>query len=201
MENEDLKKIWNSFNKNIENQEKAKEQILKQIISKRSEFKLLIMKYQSLLGVFLPPFILIFLIIPIIKNATITPYFIIGAVFMVFVLLYSFLQAIKYYKLLNLIKPAFEPVIKTQKRILTVKKFMIQLQKKRNIFFPITASAFMLISWDNIHYELPIKITLLLVITIGIYFWGRLKQKLYFNDMIDSIDMEIKELEEYNISE
>lgn len=197
MKNDDLKEIWSTFNKNIDSAEKTNKQILKQMISRKSEMKLRIMKFQSILGILIKPFILIFVVIPMIIDNEKTLYLLIGSGLISLVFIYGFIQSINYYKLLNLVKPAFEPVIKTQERILTLKRFMVQLQKNRNIFFPIVASAFILILWDKINYELPIKIALLIGTSIGIYFWGNLKYKMYFQDRIDSIDLEMNELKEY----
>ncbi len=197
MENEDFKNIWNAFNKNIDSVEKTKKQVLKQMISGKSEMKLQIMKFQSILGILLPPVVLILLIVPMVKSVAITPYFVTGVVLLIFVLIYSFVQALNYYKLLNLVKPAYEPVIKTQKRILTLKKFMAQLQTRRNISFPVIAAAFILILWDRINFNQPANIAIIAVTIIGVYFWGKLKYRLYFKDRINSIDLELKELEEY----
>ncbi len=197
MENDDLKNIWSTFNKNIDGAEKTNKQILKQMISRKSGFKLQIMKFQSILGIIITPFILLFVVIPMILENEKTLYLLIGSIMISVVFIYGFIQSIFYYKLLNLVKPAYEPVIKTQERILTLRKFMAKLHKNRNIIFPILVSAFVLISWDNINYELPIKIALLLGPSIGIYFWGNFKYKLYFRDRIDSIDLEMNELNEY----
>jgi uncharacterized membrane protein (Fun14 family) len=197
MENDDLKNIWSTFNKNINSAEKTNRQILKQMISRKSEIKLQIMKFQSILGILIIPFILLFVVVPMILNNERTIYLLIGSVLISVAFIYGFIQSINYYKLLNLVKPAFEPVKKTQERILTLRKFMVQLKKTRNIFFPILASAFVLISWDNINYKLPIKIALLLGTSIGIYFWVNFKYKLYFRDRIDLIDIEMNELNEY----
>ncbi len=197
MENDDLKNVWRTFNNNIESAKKTNKQILKQMISRKSEFRLQIMKLQSILSILITPLILIFVVIPMIIHNEKTIYLLIGSVLISVVFIYGFIQVINYYKLINLVKPAFEPVIKTQERILTLRKFMVQLQKSRNIFFPIVTSGFILISWDKLNYELPVKIVMLLGISIGIYFWGNLKYKLYFRDRIDSIDFEISELKEY----
>ena len=172
MENDDLKNIWSTFNKNIDSAEKTNKQILKQMISRKSEFKLQIMKFQSILGILITPIILLFVVIPMILENEKTLYLLIGSVLISVVFIYGFTQSINYYKLLNLVKPAYEPVIKTQERILTLRKFMVQLHKNRNIIFPILASAFVLISWDNINYELPIKIALLLGIDQLVFISG-----------------------------
>lgn len=197
MENDDLKNVWSTFNDNIESAKKTNKQILEQMISRKSEFRLQIMKFQSILSILITPLIFIFVIIPMIINNEKTIYLLIGSALISIVFIYGFVQGLNYYKLLNMVKPAFEPVIKTQERILTLRKFMVQLQKSRNIFFPIVACAFILITWDKINYELPIKIAMLLVITVGVYFWGNLKYKLYFRDRMDSIDLEMSELQEY----
>ncbi len=197
MENDDLKNIWSAFNKNIDSVGKTNKEILKLMISKKSELRLQIMKFQSILSILITPFILIFVIIPKIIHNDKTLYLLTGSVLIFFVFIYGFIQSLKYYKLLNSVKPAFESVVKTQERILTLKKFMVRLQKSRNILFPVIIGSFILILWDNITYILPIKIALLVGISCGIYFWGILKYKIYFRDRINSIDLEMKELEEY----
>ncbi len=197
MENDDLKNVWSTFNNNIESAKKVNKQILKQMISRKSEIRLQIMKFQSILGFIITPMVFVFVIIPMIINYEKTIYLLIGSVLISIVFIYGFIQGLNYYKLLNFVKPAFEPVIKTQERILMLRKFMVQLQKSRNLFFPIEAVAFILIFWDKINYEQPIKIVLLVGIFVGVYFWGRLKYKLYFRDRIDSIELEMSELQEY----
>ncbi len=197
MESNDLKNIWSAFNKNIDSAEKTNKQVLRQMISKKSEIKLQIMKFQSILGILVTPLILIFVIIPVIINNEKTFFLLIGSMLIAIVFIYGFIQSLNYYKLLNLIKPAFEPVIKTQERILTLKRFMVQLRKDRNIYFPIEASAVALIAWDHMNYELPVKLALLVGTSLGIYFWGNLKHKLYFQDRMNSIDVEMNELKAY----
>lgn len=197
MENDDLKNIWSTFNNNIESAKKVNKQILKQMISRKSEIRLQLMKFQRILGILITPLVFVFVIIPMIINNEKTIYLLIGSILISVVFIYGFVQGLNYYKLLNFVKPAFEPVIITQERILTLRKFMVQLQKSRNLIFPIEAGAFILIFWDKINFEQPIKIVLLFGIFIGVYFWGNLKYKLYFRDRIDSIDLEMSELQEY----
>lgn len=197
MEVNDLKNIWNAFNQNIDRVEKINKQALKQMISRKSEIKLQIMKFQSILGILVIPLILIFVFIPVIINIEKTLFLVIGLVLISLVFIYGFIQALNLYKLLSLIRPAFEPVIKTQERILTLKRFVVQLRKNRNILVPIEMSAIVLIMWDHLNYELPMKLALLVGTSIGIYFWGNLKHKLYLQDRIKSIDIEMNELKEY----
>lgn len=196
MENGDLKSIWNTFDENLNSIEKTEKHILKQMISRKSELRLQIMKFQGILSVLTAPLLLIFIIIPMIMNSESTPYLIVGVVLITAVFIFGVIQGINYYKLLNLIRPAYEPVIKTQERILALKKFMVRLRKYRNFLFPVLASAFVLVLWDKINYELHIKIALLIVANIAIYFWGNLKYKLYFRDRIDLIELEMNELKD-----
>ena len=197
MENDDLKNIWSAFNKNIDSVEKTNKRILSKMISRKSEIRLQIMKFQSLLGFISAPLILYFVIVPMIIRFDKTNSLIIGAFLTILVFIYGFVQAIKNYKLIVAIKPAFEPVIKTQERLITLKKFRIKLQKHRNIIFPILSCGLILIIWDKIDYSLPLKIILLLGMSVGIYFWGNLKHKLYFQDRIKLVELEMEELKEY----
>lgn len=197
MENEELTNAWSAFNQNMENIEKMNKQILKKMISRRLLFRMQILKFQGILHILIIPLVSVLVIIPLIMNSEMTPYVLIGTILIVGVLIFGFIQGIIYYKLLNGIKPAFDPVIKTQQRILTLKKFMLKLQKNRNILYPVVAGAFILILWDKMHYELSIKIAVLALTTVAIYFWGNLKYKLYFQDRMSSIELEINELKEY----
>ncbi|MDR2039530.1 MAG: hypothetical protein LBQ60_16525 [Bacteroidales bacterium] len=197
MENEDLKKAWNAFNKSVESVENTQKHILIQMISRKSEFRLQLMKFQSIIGILIAPTIFILVIIPMIINNEKNSHLLIGTILVTGMFIYSFVQAVKYYRLINLIKPTFEPVIKTKERVLTVKKFMVKLQNRRNLLFPIFISAIILILWNDIKHGSPVIIVFLAVFVIAIYFWGRLKHKLYFRDRINSIDLEMDELKKY----
>lgn len=197
MENDDLKNLWNGFNRAIENAEKTNRQILRKIIAGKSETRLLIMKFQSVLGILITPLIIVLVVVPMIVNIEMTIWTLTGIILVTGIFTYFSIQAFFYYKLLNLIRPALDPVIRIQEGILKLQKFMLRLQKMRNLLYPLTASSFVLISWDRIHYELPVKIVLLTLITVSIFFWGNFKYRLYFHDRINFIKLEINELEDY----
>jgi len=75
---------------------------------------------------------------------------------------------------------------------------MIKLHNRRYLSFPIFASGCILVILNNVNYESTVNVALLTAIFIVIYFCGKLKNKLHFRDRIDSIDLEINELKEYN---
>ena len=197
MENEDLKKVWDAFNKNIDSVENTQKHILKQMISRKTEIRLQIMKFQSIIGILVAPIIFVFVIGPLIINYENTPHLLIGSGLITGVLIYGFIQAVKYYNLIHSIRLAFEPVIKTQERIVELKKFMTKMQNRNNLSFLICGSGCILVIWNNFNYESPVNIAILVAIFIAVYFVGKLKHKLYFRDRIDSIVLEMNELKEY----
>lgn len=198
MENDELKEIWNAYNRNIENVHKTNKQILKEMISHKSEKRMQIMKLQIILGIIANPFIFLIVIIPLILESTLTAYIQTGAILITLIFIYYFIQGIIYYNRVSLLKPAYDKVVETQKKILQLKRYVLRYKKYRIVLFTVTAGSVILIVWDKIPYDLPVKIIVFAVTMIAIYFWGNFKYKIYFHDRMNSLEREMNELKEFD---
>ena len=196
MNTQEMSAAWQDFNARINSVEKVNRQILVKMISTKSERKLLMMKYQSLIGVILSPIILLFILIPVLINSGITHTSIFGALSLIVIIGYYLFHAIKHVRLITAIKPVYDSILSTKQKLISLSKHIIDIQKRRNIIYPFFVTAIILTFWNAINLNLVPKITVLAVMTIGLYFWGNYKYKLYYHDRIAMLQNEITEIQE-----
>lgn len=196
MEYNELKSMWAKYNSTLDEVAQTNRNVLKKMISQKSEKRLWIMKIQAILSILISPAILAAVIFPILISYETSPPLIAGGILIALVFGFYFIQSIQYYKLLNRIKPALDPVIKTKERTLELRKFVLSLQNKRYVVFPFAVGAIVLIIWENLSMDEPFKLIAMGAFFIAVFFWGRYKSKLYFHDRMKSFEVEMDEIQD-----
>ncbi len=196
MELQELKEIWKNYDEKLDKIERVNRQILENVISRKTERKLFWMKIQSVLGIVTGPIIMSFAIIPFAIEKEINLLGYIGLAMISVIFIYSFFKAVNFYRLINLIKPAINTIIETKENIIKLKRFGMSIQKERVIIYPFMALSLILMISKSIDFKDPQKIIILIIMVVGIFFWGNLKFKLYFQDRMELIDNEINEIDE-----
>lgn len=196
MELQDLKDAWKNYDEKLDKIEQINRQILENVISSKTERKLFWMKIQSVLGILTTPILMVIVIIPFVIEREINFIGYIGVSIISIIFLYSFFNAVSYYKLISIIKPAINTILETKENIAGIKRYVLRMQKERNIIYPFMALSLILMISKSIDFKDPQKIAILIIMIVGIFFWGNFKFKIYFHDKIELIDKEINEIEE-----
>ncbi len=198
MELQELKDIWKEYDNKLDNIEKLNYKIIGNLLSKRSIFKLNIMKVQGLLAIIFIPVILLFVVVPYAIKTSIDAMFIIGLILLSFYFVYYFLFSIRYYNLLGEINITNDALLDTKRGIFNLKEYVTKnIIKRRNFIYPILVLGILLIFGKHFDLTNPSKLSILILMIIGQYLWGRYKAKLYFYNIINKIEKEAEELKEY----
>jgi len=197
MENDELKKSWQELDTRLEQAGKTSRQTMATLISTRAVFRVFLMKARGMAGILLSPAVFIFILIPLFFREEYTVFFVLGSVVISATFLFGLVMSVQYLRLLQRIRPAFDPVVRTTEQVLALRRFMVRLRKVRNWFYPLTGAAFGAVFWNRLPFETPVRAILLILFALGIYVWGNLKYRFTIRDQMNSIDAELEELSHY----
>ena len=88
MEIEELKTIWQQYDRKLNNLEKLNKRLIMETLLKKPQSKLYRMKFQSIYGILVGPIVLVIALHPLFKPENIDLKFIVGCVISLVVLIY-----------------------------------------------------------------------------------------------------------------
>ena len=197
MDYNELKNMWENYDQKLDRIEVSNQKILEYLISRKSNRKIQLISLQSLVGIITTPLILGFVLFPIALNNSLKTSTAIGLLIVAVLFLASFIVGIIFFAQSRSIKPELDSVIKTKEKLLKLQTFGINVHKIRNFAFPLIATSFILIFWNQLNYSVETKIIIFGLVVIAQFFWGKYKFKMYFSDRMKLLQKEMEELSQY----
>jgi len=197
MDNNELKNMWENYDQKLDRVEVSNQKILEYLISRKSNRKIQLISLQSLVGIIATPLILGFVLFPIALKDPLRTSTAIGLLILVILFLASFITGILFFTKSRSIKPELDSVIKTKEKLLKLQTFGINVHKIRNFAFPLIATSFILIFWNQLNYTVETKILIFGLVVIAQFFWGKYKFKMHFSDRMKLLHKEMEELSQY----
>jgi len=179
MEIEELKTIWQQYDRKLNNLEKLNKRLIMETLLKKPQSKLYRMKFQSIYGILVGPIVLVIALHPLFKPENIDLKFIVGCVLSLVVLIYL----------------GEDPVIESVHKVNEYKSIMNISKKYYIIICLILFAAVILIGWKGFTFNtktiLYFMALLAFILVLGIRNFKIQHQK------IEILEKEILELKEY----
>ena len=195
MEIEDLKTIWQKYDRKLDNLEKLNKKLVMEIISKKPQRKLEWMKFRSLYALIIPPVILIVVLHSPFKKENVDLNFIIGCFLTLAVTLFLGYISFKSYLALKGIDLSNDSIIDSAKKVSNYKGALNTRHKYTFITYPLLYVGIVMIIWKGLHFNMNS-----LLFMIGLFVFSIVlgnKQYKALKDKIERLEKEILELEEY----
>jgi len=198
MQMTEIKELWTHYDQQLNQIETTNRHILKRMILENSQKRINWLTFQNIMGIIIPPVILFFVLIPVLQEMQRN--FIVNLGFVTICLVFAFYLVYNIYFMKGTakLKISSDPVIKTKEKLIRFKQFGITLQKIRNFLYPLLSAGMIMMFWTNISYPTIPKVLVLGISFIGIYFWGKMKYQLYFQNTITELEKEMQEIKELN---
>jgi len=195
MEIEELKTIWQQYDRKLDNLEKLNKKVILDTLSKKPQKKMNWMKYRSLSAIFMTPVILILALQNSFKIENIDLKFIIGCLLTLSVIFYACYVEFKKYKTINGVDLSNDPIIESARRVSVFKSIVVTSQKYTFMTYPILFAGVILIGWKGFNFDMR---TILFMSAIFIFtlIWGIIQSK-RFTEKIERLEKEIHDLNEY----
>jgi hypothetical protein len=195
MEIEELKTIWQQYDRKLNNLEKLNRKLVMETLLKKPQSKLNRMKFRSIYGIIVGPTVLVIALHPLFKIENIDLKFIAGSILSLMVLLYLIYINFKGFKALKGINLGADPVIESVRRVNEYKSIMNSSRKFYLIICLALFAGLLLIGWKGFTFdtETILYMGALFVFTLV---WGIKKQKIG-QQKIEVLEKEILDLKEY----
>lgn len=195
MEIEELKTIWQQYDRQLNNLEKLNKKLVMETLLKRPESKLTRMKFQSIYGILVGPIVLVIALHPLFKIENVDLKFIVGCILSLMVLIYLVYINFKGLSALKGINLGGDPVIESARKVNNFKSIVNTRQKSVFITYPILGTGILLIIWKDLQFDIKT-----LIIVAGFLIFSRvLAYKQFKNQQqrIAELEKEILDLKEY----
>jgi hypothetical protein len=195
MEIEELKTIWQQYDRKLNNLEKLNKKLVMETLLRKPQSKLNRMKFRSIYGIIVGPIVLTIALHPLFKLENIDLKFIVGCILSLAVLVYLGYTNIKAHKTLKLINLNEDPVIKS---IQYVNQYNIIMNNSKKYYLIICLALFtgvLLIGWKGFTFNTK---TILYMVALFVFtlVWGIKKMKME-QEKIEVLKKEILDLKEY----
>ncbi|NLM68091.1 MAG: hypothetical protein GX180_13105 [Enterococcus sp.] len=195
MEYEELKSMWEKYDKKLDNLEGLNKKILVETLSKKPRRKLFFLKYKSIYSIIIYPIILTVLLYSNFKHENIDWKLILGCVFTITVLVYAIYINLKTFLAFNNLDLGKDSVIESARKSNKIKSVFKTRYRNALITLPLLYWGIVLIAWNSITFN-----TLTTIFIFGLFillFLYNLKGPAIHKKMIDKFEKEILELKEY----
>lgn len=195
MEIEEMKTIWQRYDRKLNNLEKLNKKLVMETLLKKPQSKLNRMKFQSVYGIIVGPIVLSLALHPMFKIENIDLKFIIGGILSLAVIFYIGYINFMAYKALKVIHLGKDPVIKSAHQVNDYKCIMNNTRKYYLLICLALFWGILLIGWKGFTFDTK-TITFLAAIFAFTLIWGVKKQKIH-QQKIEVLEKEILDLKEY----
>jgi len=195
MEYEELKSMWEKYDRRLDNLENLNKKLLVETLSKKPRLKLFLLKYKSIYSIIIYPIVLTFLLYPNFKHENIDWKFVLGSVFAVSVVIYAIYINLKTFIAFNDLDLGKDSAIETARKSNKIKSVFKTRYRNALITLPLLYCGIVLIAWNSINFN-----TLTTIFIIGLFvllFLYNLKGPGIHKKMIDKFEKDIFELNEY----
>jgi len=195
MEIEELKTIWQQYDRKLNNLEKLNKKLVMETLLKKPQSKLNRMKFQSIYGILVGPIVLVIALHPLFKPENIDLKFIVGCVLSLVVLVYLGYTNFKRFRALESINLGEDPVIESVHKVNEYKSIMNSSKKYYIIICLALFAGVILIGWKGFTFNtktiLYFMALLAFTLVLGIRNFKIQHQK------IEILEKEILDLKEY----
>lgn len=153
MEIEELKTIWQQYDRKLNNLEKLNKKLVMETLLKKPQSKLNRMKFQSIYGILVGPIVLVIALHPLFKPENIDLKFIAGCILSLMVLFYMGYINFKKYKALKEINLGIDPVIESVHKVNEYKYIMNSSNKYYLIICLALFAGVLLIGWKGFTFN------------------------------------------------
>jgi hypothetical protein len=183
MEYEELKSMWEKYDKKLDNLEGLNKKLLAESLSKKPRRKLFF------------PIVLTMLLYPHFKHENVDWKFILGCVFTITVLVYAIYINLKTYMAFNDLDLGADSAIESARKSNKIKSVFKTRYRNALISLPLLYWGIVLIIWNSITFN---ALTIGFIIGLFIILFSyNLKGPAIHRKMIDKFEKEILELKEY----
>jgi hypothetical protein len=195
MEYEELKSMWEKYDRKLDNLEDLNKKILIETLSKKPRLKLFLLKNKNIFSVIIYPILLTALFYPNLKHENTDWKFILGCAFTLSVLVYSIYINLKTYRVFNDLDLVKDSAIESARKSNKIKRVFKARYRNARITLPLLYWGIVLIAWNSITFN-----TLTTILIIGLFillFLYNLKGPGIHKNMINKFEQDILELKEY----
>jgi uncharacterized membrane protein YbjE (DUF340 family) len=195
MEIEELKKIWNQYDRKLNNLEKLNKKLVMETLLKKPQGKLNRLKFRSIYGILVGPMVLVIALHPLFKIENIDLEFIVGSILSLAVLVYLGYINLMGFRTLKGINLGEDPVIESAHKVNEYKSIMNSSKKYYLIFCMALFAGILLIGWKGFTFNTK---TILYMVAIFAFtlVWGIKKMKIQ-QQKLEVLEKEILDLKEY----
>lgn len=195
MEYEELKSMWEKYDRKLDKLENLNKKLLIETLSKKTQPKLFLLKYKSVFSIIIYPIILAVLLYPNFKQANIDWKLILGCVLTISVLVNLVYINLKTYMAFNDLDLSNDSVIESARKSNKIKSVFKTRYRNALITLPLLYWGIVLIAWNSIAFN---TLTTGLIIALFILLFSyNLKGSGIHKNMIDRLEKEILDLKEY----
>lgn len=195
MEYEELKSIWEKYDRKLDNLEDLNKKILIETLSKKPRLKLFLLKYKSIYSIIIYSIILTVLIYPNFKHDNIDWKFITGCVFTISVLIYLIYINLKTYMAFNDIDLGKDSAIESARKSNKIKSVFKTRYRNALITLPLLYWGIVLIAWNSISFN-ALTTAFIIGLFILLFLYNVYGPGIH-KKMIDKFEQDILERKEY----
>ncbi|HAH22294.1 MAG TPA: hypothetical protein DCL77_00740 [Prolixibacteraceae bacterium] len=195
MEIEELKTIWQQYDRKLNNLEKLNKKLVMETLLKNPQSKLNRLKFRSIYGILVGPIVLPLALHPLFKIENIDLKFIVGCILSLAVLIYLGYSNLKAFNALKQINLGADPVIESAHKVNEYSSIMNGSKKYYLINCLALFAGVLLIGWKAFNFDT--KFILYMAALLAFTFvWG-IKQFRLQQQKIAVLEKEILDLKEY----
>jgi integral membrane sensor domain MASE1 len=195
MEYDELKSMWEKYDKKLNLLEKLNKKIILETLLTKPRKKLKWIKFQNIYTLIAVPVILLIVSYPDLKLENLNLRFLIGSVLTISVIVYVSYIQFKSYLILKQIDLENDSILESVIKISKFKTLYNTRWKAAVVYYPIIFLGFLLIAWDRFHFSSG-NIIFLVVIFIITYVLNIKGPKIY-QERVQRLEKDIINLKEY----
>jgi hypothetical protein len=195
MEYEELKALWEKYDNKLDNLEKMNKRLLFESLAPKPRRMLSFLKYKCIQSIIIYPFALLCIIYPNFSIENIDLKLVIGCALSISVLIYLIYINLKTFNVLNAFNLGKDSIIESTRKSNDVKT-VYSIRYKNGLYsLPLVYAGIVLIYWHTYNFETT---TIILLSSIFIVLFSyNLKGSKFHKNMIDGLEKQIFELNEY----
>lgn len=195
MEYEELKSLWEKYDRKLDKLEELNKKILIETLSKKPRRKLFFLKYKSIYSIIIYPIILTTLLYTNFKHENLDWKFILGCVFTITVLVYAIYINLKTYMAFNDLDLGKDSAIESARKSMNIKRIFNTRYRNARITLPLLYWGIVLLMWNSITFN-ALTTGSIIGLFILLFLYNVYGPGIHKN-MIDKFEQDILELKEY----
>ena len=198
MEIEDLKTIWQKYDRKLDHLEKLNKKLIMETLSKKPERKLEWIKFRTLYALIIPPVILVILSVVLqsqFKTENVDLSFVIGCFLTLAVILFLGYISFKSYTALRGIDLTKDSIIDSARKVNKYNDILNIRHKYTFVTYSLLFLGMILIIWKGLHFNVNTILFMIGLFVFSIVLGN--KQYKALKEKVERLENEILELEEY----